>query len=180
MKMKKWIKTIKSAEKYLLKEDTKEEIRKNWESMGYFNPWYVIEENDNIIKLTWHDAWPTKKLCIIVKWDVKYTNCNLFFEGYSIKLDENISKIINLSKATILELENYLKENKFYNYFVSEKEKREYITLDGGSCTLEIKINNKYNIESIVAGAKNNKIISNFGHILFELSNEEYGNIFEL
>jgi hypothetical protein len=172
MKIKEKINILKTTEKYLSKVDSIDEIHKNWKNMGFFNPWYVIEENGNIIKFTWNETYP-KEICIIVKWDDKYNDCYLYYEGYSKLLDKNISKKIELNKETILELEKYLNKNNFYKYTVSKKERNKYITFDGPDCTLEVKINNKYNEEDIVAGAKNNDIIINFGYILFKLSNEE-------
>jgi len=172
MKIKEMIKTLKTTEKHLSKVDSKDEIRKNWKNMGGVNPWYVIEENENIIKFTWKETYP-HYICIIVKWDNNYNDCCLYYEGYSKLLGKDISKKIELNKDTILELENYLNNNNFYKYTVSKKERNKYITFDGPDCTLEVKINKKYNEEELVAGAKNNNIIINFGYILFKLSNEE-------
>ena len=173
MKLEEMIESIKTTEKIIFKKNSEEEIANNWKEMGCFNPWYVINENGNIIRYIWHDAWSSKKICIIVKWDKLYNKCKLFYEGYSKLLDTYIEKKFILNKKTILELEYYLTENNFYEYFVTEEEKNKYITLDEDCCNLEIKINNRYNEESIVAGAKNNKIIYNFGYILFKLSEEE-------
>ena len=172
MKIREKIKILKITEKYLSKVDSKDEIQRNWKNMGFFNPWYVIEENGNIIKFTWNEAY-NKNICIIVKWNDTYNDCYLYYEGYSKLLDKNISKKIELNKENILELENYLIKNKYFKYTVSKKERNKYITFDGPDCTLEVKLNNKYNEEKIVAGAKNNNIIINFGYILFNLSGEE-------
>jgi hypothetical protein len=171
-KLKERIDTLKGVEK-LINEHKKEnepEAMKTWNAMGLCNPWYVINEKNNIIKFEWREAFTAKNICVVVIWDKKYINCKLFYSNS--KIHGNNHKTMDLNKSDIEYLEKYLENNDFFNYNKIE----DSIQFDGSSSELEVKINENYNVEDD-CNCINSKIIYNFANILFELSKEDIGNI---
>ena len=54
-----------------------ENPREYWKSWGLLDPFYVINEENNIIKYSWNDKSPIMTNCIVVIWDEKYEKCKL-------------------------------------------------------------------------------------------------------
>lgn len=163
------IETLKRSEK-LLKENVVNNPMETWKSMGLFNPWYVINEKNNIIKFSWREAFSMENVCVVVIWDKYYKNCKLLYSD--TRLYNDSIKTLELLKNDIIKLEKYLYENDYFNY----KNNNDCIQLDGSHCELEVKINNKYNAEDDIS-CLDNHIIYNFAVILFELAKEEPGEI---
>ena len=163
-KLKDKIKTLKQVKK-LLNKKAKINAMETWNLMGIYNPWYVIKEKGNIIKYSWHGAFLTRQICVIVKWDKKYKKCQLIYND--TKKYSSEKKYLELTKDNIIELENYLHKIDFINYSKIDAG----LQLDGSTSELEVKINKKYNEEDDF-GCKNNKLIYNFALKLFELAKE--------
>jgi len=145
-----------------------------WENMCLLNPWYVINEKNNIIKLSWCDKSPIENNCIVIIWDENYINCKILIYGKIQIFDENIIKEFNLNKENIIVLENYIKEYNFLNYNVKEDNK--FITLCGGAIEnndleIEVKINNKYN--EVSNCAEKMSILYNFSDLIYKLYEEK-------
>ena len=116
-----------------------------WNDMGLFNPWYVINENKNIIKYTYGGKKSPFEICIIITWDKNYEERNLLYKNDS-KFNRKIKKV-ELNYLQILDLEKYIIERDFFNYEVTDT----FLSLCAGNGLLErneieIKINDKYNI----------------------------------
>jgi hypothetical protein len=163
------IETLKNVEK-LLKEGGDNDPMKTWNSMGLFNPWYVLNEKNNIIKFSWREAFSMENVCVVIKWDKFYKNCKLLYSD--TRLYNDYIKNMELHKKDIIRLEKYLYENDYFNY----KNINDCIQLDGSHSELEVRINNQYNAEDDIS-CLDNHIIYNFAIILFKLAKEEPGNI---
>jgi hypothetical protein len=162
------IETLKNVEKLLRKKENNNAPMKIWNSMGLFNPWYVIKEKNNIIKFSWREVFSIKNVCVVVMWSENYENCKLLYSD--TRSGSDFFKTLELCKDDIINLENYLYKNNFFNYVKVE----DCIQLDGSHSELEVKINNKYNAEDDVGCLKNN-IIYDFANILFSLAKEDPG-----
>ena len=115
-----------------------------WNDMGLFNPWYVINENKNIIKYTYGGKKSPLEICIIITWSKNYEEKYLLYKN-GIGLNGKIKKI-ELNYLQILDLEKYITEKDFFNYEVTDS----FVSVCAGNGLLEkneIKINGKYNIE---------------------------------
>ena len=171
-KLKEKINTLKRVEKLINKhkKENEPEAMKIWNSMGLSNPWYVINEKNNIIKFEWREAFTAENICVVVVWDKKYLNCKLLYSNS--RIHGNGHKTIDLNKSDINYLEEYLEKNDFFNYNKIE----DSIQIDGSRSELEVKINGNYNVADDY-NCINCKIIYDFANILFELSKEDIGNI---
>ena len=154
----------------LLKENGDNDPIETWNSMGLFNPWYVINEKNNIIKFSWREAFSMENVCVVVIWDKNYEHCKLLYSDTRIYNDS--IKTMELNKNDIIKLEKYLYEKDYFNY----KKIEDCIQIDGSHSELEIKINNKYNVENDF-NCINNLLLYDFATILFELAKEKPGNI---
>jgi hypothetical protein len=123
--------------KNLLKDEWgnkyEEEFIKYKETMGFFNMFYVLDLNYNAIKFICSMSYDNDK-GIIIEWNNDYTFYKLILNDGNNDIEKYIEK------NDILNLINIIEEVDFFNI-----EDKEIVQLDGGSCRLEIKINDKYN-----------------------------------
>ena len=164
--LKERIELLKNIEKLLKEKGNIDNPMDVWISMGLFNPYYVINEKNNIIKFSWSEAFLSKSVCIVVTWDNKYNNCKLLY--CDKRFYNHVYKTLKLTRNNVKELENYLYENNFFNYLKIE----DCMQLDGSQSELEVKMHNKYKLEDD-NGCSNNKIIYGFATLLFELAKED-------
>ena len=144
-----------------------------WKNMELLNPWYVINEKNNCIKLSWCDKSPIENNCIVVTWDENYNSCKLLIYGKIQIFNNNKIKIIDLDKKNILELENYINEYGFLNYTVKEEDKFVSTCAGTGECKnleIEVKYRNSYN--EVSNCAEKMSILYNFSDLIYKLFEE--------
>ena len=146
---------------------------KLWESMKLLNPWYVINEKNNIIKLSWCDKSPIINNCIAVTWDKNYTNCKLLIYGKIQLIEEDKINEISINKGDVLELEKYIEKYDFLHYSIKKEDKILSVcdgSRENNDLEIEVKINNLYN--EVSSCAEKMSVSYNFSDLIFKLYEE--------
>jgi hypothetical protein len=138
----------------------------------YFNDDnFVINQQKNIIKMTWNSCFCDTML-IIIEWDeINNAKVIYFYPKFYNEEAEGI-EIINIDKTDLEKILNHLINNGFFNNYNEE----ERMGLDGYTLELECKYEELYNFADI--WAPDEGLILDICNLIMKICNKKYPEFF--